>query len=78
MSRCDFRSLGECGCPADTCDVQKPDTPEPTVSFPWRYQLAAVATGIVITCFLFVALSAANERIHIENLRNQEAKITWK
>lgn len=68
---CQIRDLHECGCEG-VCPQQRKDLP-PVRTATKRDIIAVIVFGIVMSSVLFVALSAANEQIHIENLRNQEA-----
>lgn len=72
MTRCDFRSYGECGCPADACAVQKPVTQAPVVIPSWRDHLASVVFGLAVFAFVFTAMSAWNSQLRAEAKINQE------
>lgn len=48
--RCDFRTLNECTCPADSCAARKPITPAPVVLPSWRTQaITCLFLGVVAT-----------------------------
>ncbi len=47
-NRCDFRSMGECGCHVGSCQQQSRPA-APTVIFSWRQHAAAITFGIVVT-----------------------------
>jgi hypothetical protein len=75
MTRCDFRTERECGCPAEACAVEKPVSVAPVV-------LISIKTQALTCLFLgFVAMigSAAwmETRLKAADRTNQEQVTTW-
>lgn len=76
MTRCDFRTYGECPCPAGTCQQ------EPEMSLPLHQPSivvtlsTAVIIGSIAAFISFVSIPRAIEANHQQQLENQE-QITW-
>lgn len=72
MTRCDFKSMGECGCPVGSCRVQ-PTTPAPVVQASTTTILAtAIMLGAIAAFFAFVSIPRAADAYHRQALDRQE------
>jgi len=70
---CQVRDHNECGCSPDRCAVQPPKAQQaPILIATWKMQLATMTAGLVVSLCVLAAMSAWNEQLRTENLRNQE------
>jgi hypothetical protein len=69
---CQIRDHNECACPIDRCYAQPPKAQEAPIRFSVRDQLYAIAFGIAMTGFAYLALSEADRQFKAQDLRNQE------
>ena len=76
MQRCDFRSHGECGCPAGKCR-QQVASPAPLITFTAKEQFFAMAMlTLFMTAISYAALSRVDHVIKVQDLDRQE-QISW-
>lgn len=74
MTDCGFRQARECGCPADTCSVQKPVTLAPYVIPSWRDHLAVCLTvGVIAGLVAFAVAARMEPTLKLTDLVNQES-----
>lgn len=69
--RCDFKSMGECGC-TTSCKTQ-PATPAPVIQASTTTILAtAIMLGAIAAFFAFVSIPRAADAFHRQALDQQE------
>jgi hypothetical protein len=78
MTRCDFRSYGECDCPAGICR-QQPAKAAPVITFTAKEQFFAMAMlALFMTAISYAALSRVDHAIKVHDQDNQEGGVAWR